>query len=114
MRSAMSSWSAGKQTRKRTEPRVNARRRCEGTHERRRTAGDFLIPLGTRLMKAVSAASLASLVVGVCAGLVMVAHELGPMAKEWFAIRHVIVDGLHHVSREEIMVRLALKPETPL
>ena len=39
---------------------------------------------------------------------------MGPLTREWFLVRSVSVNGLHHVTRKEVIGRLALKPDTAL
>ena len=55
-----------------------------------------------------------TVLVGGCSGLFVLARELGPLTREWFLVRSVSVNGLHHVTRKEVISRLALKPDTAL
>jgi cell division protein FtsQ len=73
-----------------------------------------LIRLGRRLVKTLYVVGLLGLCIAGCAGLFVLVRELGPLTKEWFAVRKVTVEGLDHVTRREVMSRLAFKPETTL
>jgi cell division protein FtsQ len=99
---------------KRLDPRVNARRVSGVVETERQSAGSRILRFGKRLMKAVYVVSLLSLFVAGCAGLFVMIRELGPLTKEWFAVRQIHVEGLNHVTRREVMARLALKPDTTL
>lgn len=55
-----------------------------------------------------------TVLVGGCSGLFVLAREIGPLTREWFLVRSVSVNGLHHVTRKEVIGRLALKPDTAL
>jgi cell division protein FtsQ len=99
---------------KRLDPRVNARRVNEVGEKERQSTGRRLLGVGQRLMKGLYAVALLGLFVAGCAGLFVVIRELGPLTKEWFAVRQVAVEGLNHVTRREVMARLALKPGTTL
>ncbi|HJR76974.1 MAG TPA: FtsQ-type POTRA domain-containing protein [Nitrospiraceae bacterium] len=100
--------------RKRVEPRVNARRVGDTIEEDRHSIGNRLVRCGKRLMKGLYAVGLLGLFVAGCGGLFVVVRELGPLTKEWFAVRQVTVEGLDRVTRREVMARLALKPDTTL
>jgi cell division protein FtsQ len=114
MTGAMTRWSRGKQTKGRIEPRLNARRSDDPTHESRRGAKGWMIWAGRRLMNVLYITGLLGLLVAGCAGLVVLVREVGPLAKEWFAIHHVTIEGLDHVTRRDVISRLALKSGTPL
>jgi cell division protein FtsQ len=43
-------------------------------------------------------------------GLTIVTREMGPMVQGWLEIRHVEVEGIHQVTKSEIVERLVLKP----
>ena len=43
-------------------------------------------------------------------GLTIVAREMGPQLQGWLEIRDVEVEGIHRVTKPEIVERLALKP----
>jgi cell division protein FtsQ len=55
-----------------------------------------------------------TVLVGGCSGLFVLAREMGPLTREWFLVRSVSVNGLHHVTRKEVLSRLALKSDTAL
>lgn len=43
-------------------------------------------------------------------GLTMVTQEMGPVLQRWLEIREVQVEGIHHVTKPEVLERLVLKP----
>jgi cell division protein FtsQ len=43
-------------------------------------------------------------------GLTMVTGEMGPALQGWLEIRDVEVEGIHHVTKPEVLERLVLKP----
>lgn len=43
-------------------------------------------------------------------GLVMVTQGVGPILQDWLEIREVEVEGIHHVTKTEVLSRLALNP----
>jgi cell division protein FtsQ len=43
-------------------------------------------------------------------GLTMVTREMGPVLQGWLEIREVEVEGIHHVTKPEVLERLALNP----
>jgi cell division protein FtsQ len=43
-------------------------------------------------------------------GLTMVTREMGPVLQGWLEIRDVEVEGIHHVTKPEVVERLVLKP----
>jgi cell division protein FtsQ len=43
-------------------------------------------------------------------GLTMVTREMGPALQGWLEIREVEVEGIHHVTKPEVLERLVLKP----
>lgn len=47
---------------------------------------------------------------GVGLGLTMVTREMGPVLQGWLEIREVEVEGIHHVTKPEVLERLALNP----
>lgn len=111
---AMASLFTKKKKKKHIEPRINARRGAEGLCNERRTAKGRLARLGRRLTKSLYAVGLLGLFAAGCVGLFVLVRELGPLTKESFAVRQVTVDGLDHVTRREVLSRLALKPDTTL
>lgn len=68
----------------------------------------------SRLKKAVRVAVwLVMLGVGTV-GVVVASREAGPVVNSWFTVREVTVQGLQHVTRQEIIDRLALSHEATL
>ena len=43
-------------------------------------------------------------------GLTMMTREMGPVLQRWLEIREVEVEGIHHVTKPEVVELLALKP----
>jgi cell division protein FtsQ len=43
-------------------------------------------------------------------GLAMVTQEVGPILEDWLEIREIEVEGIHHVTKTEVLARLALNP----
>ena len=43
-------------------------------------------------------------------GLTIVTREMGPVLQGWLEIREVEVEGIHHVTKPEVLERLVLKP----
>ena len=43
-------------------------------------------------------------------GLTIVTREMGPVLQGWLEIRDVEVEGIHHVTKPEVLERLVLKP----
>ena len=95
-------------------PRANAR--SESGLERRRggTTGGYWSRLGRGLLISLRVIATVTVLVGGCSGLFVLAREIGPLTREWFLVRSVSVNGLHHVTRKEVIGRLALKPDTAL
>ena len=46
--------------------------------------------------------------------LTIVAREVGPVLQQWLEIRDVEVEGIHHVTKPEVLERLVLKPHMGL
>lgn len=95
-------------------PRANAR--SESRQDRRRgvAAGGYWSRLGRGLLISLRVIATVTVLVGGCSGLFVLAREMGPLTREWFLVRSVSVNGLHHVTRKEVIGRLALKPDTAL
>ncbi|HNA87417.1 MAG TPA: FtsQ-type POTRA domain-containing protein, partial [Nitrospira sp.] len=95
-------------------PRANAR--SESGLERRRggATGGYWTRLGRGLLITLRVIATVTVLVGGCSGLFVLAREIGPLTREWFLVRSVSVNGLHHVTRKEVIGRLALKPDTAL
>ncbi|HSF66484.1 MAG TPA: FtsQ-type POTRA domain-containing protein [Nitrospiraceae bacterium] len=43
-------------------------------------------------------------------GLTLVPQEMGPVLQSWLEIQEVEVEGIHHVTKPEVLERLVLKP----
>jgi cell division protein FtsQ len=43
-------------------------------------------------------------------GLTMITREMGPILQGWLEIRDVEIEGIHHVTKPEVLERLVLKP----
>jgi len=43
-------------------------------------------------------------------GLTMITREMGPILQGWLEIREIEVEGIHHVTKPEVLERLVLKP----
>jgi len=43
-------------------------------------------------------------------GLTMITREMGPILQGWLEIREVEIEGIHHVTKSEVLERLVLKP----
>lgn len=98
----------------RVNPRANAR--SDSSLDRRRggPAGGYWSRLGRGLLISLRVIATVTVLVGGCSGLFVLAREIGPLTREWFLVRSVSVNGLHHVTRKEVIGRLALKPDTAL
>lgn len=95
-------------------PRANAR--SDSSLDRRRggaTIG-YWSRMGRGLLISLRVIATATVLVGGCSGLFVLTREIGPLTREWFLVRSVSVNGLHHVTRKEVIGRLALKPDTAL
>jgi len=95
-------------------PRANAR--SDSGQDRRRgvAACGYWSRLGRGLLISLRVIATVTVLVGGCSGLFVLAREIGPLTREWFLVRSVSVNGLHHVTRKEVIGRLALKPDTAL
>ncbi|HEX2056241.1 MAG TPA: FtsQ-type POTRA domain-containing protein [Nitrospiraceae bacterium] len=111
---AMASVLAKPSRKKRVEPRINARRASDSIEQEPLSLRRRVVRFGRRLMKVFYTVGLLGLFVAGCAGLFVLLRELGPLTKEWFAVRQVTVEGLDHVTRREVLARLALKPDATL
>ena len=95
-------------------PRANARSESGSDRRRGVAAGGYWSRLGRGLLISLRVIATVTVLVGGCSGLFVLAREIGPLTREWFLVRSVSVNGLHHVTRKEVIGRLALKPDTPL
>ena len=95
-------------------PRANARSESGQDGRRGVAAGGYWSRLGRGLLISLRVIATVTVLVGGCSGLFVLAREVGPLTREWFLVRSVSVNGLHHVTRKEVIGRLALKPDTAL
>ncbi len=95
-------------------PRANARSESVLDRHRGVPKGGYWSRLGRGLLISLRVMATVTVLVGGCSGLFVLARELGPLTREWFLVRSVSVSGLHHVTRKEVIARLALKPDTAL
>ncbi|MBS0169054.1 MAG: FtsQ-type POTRA domain-containing protein [Nitrospira sp.] len=95
-------------------PRANARSESGPDRRRGAAAGGYWSRLGRGLLISLRVMATVTVLVGGCSGLFVLAREVGPLTREWFLVRSVSVNGLHHVTRKEVIGRLALKPDTAL
>ncbi len=95
-------------------PRANARSESVLDRHRGAATGGYWSRLGRGLLISLRVIATVTVLVGGCSGLFVLARELGPLTREWFLVRSVSVSGLHHVTRKEVIGRLALKPDTAL
>lgn len=99
---------------KKENPRANARSESPYKRDRGGVARGYWSRLGRGLLISLRVVATVTVLVGGCSGLFVLARELGPITREWFLVRSVSVNGLHHVTRKEVLSRLALKPDTAL
>ncbi|HVG03157.1 MAG TPA: FtsQ-type POTRA domain-containing protein [Nitrospira sp.] len=99
---------------KKENPRANARSAPQFRRDRVGKARGYWSRLGRGLLISLRVIATVTVLVGGCSGLFVLARELGPLTREWFLVRSVSVNGLHHVTRKEVISRLALKPDTAL
>lgn len=95
-------------------PRANARTESALDRHREGKGGGYWSRLGRGLLISLRVIATVTVLVGGCSGLFVLARELGPLTREWFLVRSVSVNGLHHVTRKEVLSRLALKSDTAL
>lgn len=95
-------------------PRANARTESSLERQRRGGTSGYWSRLGRGLLISLRVIATVTVLVGGCSGLFVLAREVGPLTREWFLVRSVSVNGLHHVTRKEVIGRLALKPDTAL
>ncbi len=99
-----------KRTVKTVGPRLNqwkGARAGQVSGQRQQARRERLISRGRRVLR------LGKWIVGVAVvvwGLTVVAREMGPVLQSWLEIRTVEVEGIHHVTKQEILERLVLKP----
>ncbi|MDR4480101.1 MAG: FtsQ-type POTRA domain-containing protein [Nitrospira sp.] len=95
-------------------PRANARSESAPDRQRAGEAGGYWSRLGRGVLISLRVIATVTVLVGGCSGLFVLAREVGPLTREWFLVRSVTVNGLHHVTRKEVIGKLALKSDTAL
>jgi cell division protein FtsQ len=103
-----------KRTAQATGPRLNQWKgaRASQIADQRQQAHRERLVLGRR-----RALRVGKWIVGLAAlawGLTIVAREMGPILQGWLEIHEVEIEGIHHVTRSEVLERLVLKPEMGL
>lgn len=89
-------------------PRLNQWRGARATQvsdQRQRTRRERLVSRGRWVL------CVGQWIVGLTAlawGLTMVSREIGPVLQGWLEIREVEVEGIHHVTKPEVLERLVL------
>jgi len=91
-------------------PRLNqwkGARASQVLDQRQQARRERLVSRGRRTLR------LGQWIVGLAAlawGLTVVTREMGPTLQGWLEIREVEVEGIHHVTKPEVLERLVLKP----
>ena len=91
-------------------PRLNhwkGARASQISDQRQQARRERLISDGRRTLR------VGQWIIGLAAlawGLTMVTREMGPVLQGWLEIREVEVEGIHHVTKPEVLERLVLKP----
>ena len=91
-------------------PRLNqwkGARASQVADQRQQARRERLVSRGRRTLR------VGQWIVGLAAlawGLTMVTREMGPVLQGWLEIREVEVEGIHHVTKPEVLERLVLKP----
>jgi cell division protein FtsQ len=91
-------------------PRLNqlrGMRASQVSDQRQRESRERLVSRGRRALR------VGQWIVGLAAlawGLTMVTREMGPVLQGWLEIREVEVEGIHQVTKPEVLKRLALNP----
>ena len=88
---------------KKDNPRANARSESPFKRDRGGPASGYWSRLGRGLLISLRVVATVTVLVGGCSGLFVLARELGPLTREWFLVRSVSVNGLHHVTRKEVI-----------
>ena len=90
-------------------PRLNqwkGARASQVADQRQQARRERLVSQGRRMLR------VGRWIVGFVAlawALTMVIREMGPVLQGWLEIREVEVDGIHHITKPEVLERLALK-----
>lgn len=91
-------------------PRVNqwkGARASQVSDHRQQARRGKLVSLGRRALR------IGQWIVGLAVlawGLTTATQEMGPVLQDWLEIREIEVEGIHHVTRPEVLERLVLKP----
>ena len=91
-------------------PRLNqwkGARASEAAEERQQARRERLFLRGRRAVR------VGTWIIGLAAlawGLTIATREMGPVLQRWLEIREVEVEGIHHVTKPEVVELLALKP----
>ena len=91
-------------------PRLNqwkGARASQVSDQRQQARRERLLSRGRRALR------VGQWIVGLAAlawGLTFVTREMGPVLQQWLEIRAVEVEGIHHVTKPEVLELLALKP----
>ena len=91
-------------------PRLNqwkGARASQVSDQRQQARRERLVSRGRRTL------CVGQWIVGLAAlawGLTMVTREMGPVLQGWLEIREVEIEGIHHVTKPEVLERLVLKP----
>jgi len=91
-------------------PRVNqwkGARADQVSDQRQQERRERLVSRGRRVLR------VGQWIVGLAVlawGLTMVTREMGPVFQGWLEIREVEIEGIHHVTKPEVLERLVLKP----
>ncbi|MBX3236485.1 MAG: FtsQ-type POTRA domain-containing protein [Nitrospiraceae bacterium] len=107
-------WKFKRANKDKLSPRANARLEAAGDRHRGKDGQSAWARFGHGMLITLRVVATITVLVGGCSGLFVLARELGPMTREWFLVRSVSVEGLNHVTRKEVIGRLALKPDTTL
>jgi cell division protein FtsQ len=91
-------------------PRVNqwkGARASQVSDHRQQARREKLVSRGRRALR------IGQWIVGLAVlawGLTTATQEMGPVLQDWLEIREIEVEGIHHVTRPEVLERLVLKP----
>lgn len=91
-------------------PRLNqwkGARAAEVADQRQQVRRERLLSRGRRALR------VGQWIIGLAAlawGVTFVSHEMGPVLQRWLEIREVEVEGIHHVTKQEVVESLVLKP----
>lgn len=95
-------------------PRLNqwkGERASQVADQRQQARRERLLARGRRALR------VGQWIIGLAAlawGVTFVTREMGPVLQQWLEIREVEVEGIHHVTKPEVLELLAVKPGTGL